>query len=49
MAIKNSHTRGEIEVLDDEYAASKAPSLTLQQALELAKANQAQQNLERAT
>jgi len=37
-----------MEVLDNEYAASKAPSLTLQQALELAKANQAQQNREKA-
>jgi len=36
MAIKNSHTRGEMEVLDNEYAASTSPSLTLQQALELA-------------
>ena len=38
MAIKNSHTKGEMEVLDNEYAASKAPSLTLQKAMALAKA-----------
>ncbi len=48
MAIKNSHTRGEMEVLDNEYAASKAPSLTLEQALELAKAHQAQPSREKA-
>jgi hypothetical protein len=42
MAIKNSHTKGEMEVLDNEYSASKAPSLTLQQAMALAKAQQAQ-------
>ena len=42
MAIKNSHTKGEMEILDNEYAASKAPSLTLQQAMALAKAQQAQ-------
>lgn len=38
MAIKNSHSRGEMEVLDNEYAASKSPSLTLEQAFELVKA-----------
>ncbi len=43
MAIKNSHTRGEMEVLDNEFAASKSPSLTLEQALESAKAYQTQQ------
>ena len=49
MAIKNSHTKGEMEVLDNEYAASKAPSLTFQQALELAKAHQEQQSHEKTT
>jgi hypothetical protein len=37
-----------MEVLDNEYAASKAPSLTLEQALELAKAHQAQPSREKA-
>jgi len=48
MAIKNSHTRGEMEVLDNEHAASKSPSLTLQQALELAKVHPVQPTPEKA-
>lgn len=32
-----------MEVLDNEFAASKAPSMTLEQALESAKAYQTQQ------
>jgi hypothetical protein len=32
-----------MEVLDNEFAASKSPSLTLEQALESAKAYQTQQ------
>jgi len=37
-----------MEVLDNEYADSKAPSLTLQQASELAKAHQEQQSRKKA-
>ena len=48
MAIKNSHTMEEMEVLDNEYAASKVPPLTLQQAFDLAKAYQQQQRREKA-
>ncbi len=48
MAIKNSHTRGQMEVLNNEFAASKSPSLTIEQALELAKAHQNQQTYEKS-
>ena len=41
--IRNEHTKAQMSQLDNEYAASKAPSLTLQQALELANANQVRQ------
>jgi hypothetical protein len=41
--IRNAHTKAEMSQLDDEWANHKGPYLTLQQALELAKAHADQQ------
>lgn len=38
--IRNEHTKAQMSELDDEYAANKAPSLTLEQAMKLAKDHQ---------
>ena len=38
--IRNEHTQAQMSQLDDEYAASKAPSLTLKQAMKLAEDHQ---------
>jgi hypothetical protein len=44
-AIKNGHTEAQMRAMERRFAAHKGPFLTLQQALDLAKAHQAQQTV----
>jgi hypothetical protein len=46
--IKNAHTKAEMEAVEQEFINHKGPFLTLQQALNLAKAHQEQQSREKA-
>lgn len=46
--IKNAHTKAEMKAVEQEFINHKGPFLTLQQALDLAKAHQEQQNREKA-
>ena len=47
--IKNAHSKEEMNAVEQEFAEHKGSFLTLQQALELAKAAQAPSNQEKAT
>jgi hypothetical protein len=38
--IRNEHTQAQMSQLDDEWASSNEPSLTIEQAMEIAKAHQ---------
>ncbi len=45
--IKNAHTKAEMKAVEQEFINHKGPFLTLQQALDLAKAHQEQQSREK--
>lgn len=44
--IKNAHTKAEMKAIEQGFADHKGPFLTLQQALDLAKATQSRQTHE---
>jgi hypothetical protein len=46
--IKNAHTKAEMKAIEQEFVDHKGPFLTLQQALDQAKAQQAQQTHEKS-
>lgn len=46
--IKNAHTKAEMKAIEQEFIDHRGPFLTLQQALDLAKAQREQQNREKA-
>lgn len=46
--IRNAHTKAEMKAIEQEFINHKGPFLTLQQALDLAKAQWEQQNRKKA-
>jgi hypothetical protein len=47
-AIKNGHTKAQMREMEKRFVEHEGPFLTLQQALDVAKARQQQQNHEKA-